>query len=84
MYGVDLYRRVRLACHREGLSRREASRQFGIDRLHPLFDLTAVHLLRSRPRHYREHHSSVCEFQEQGLVLVRIARFDISVLTSHL
>ena len=32
MYGVDLYRRVRLACHREGLSRREASRQFGIDR----------------------------------------------------
>ena len=32
MYGVDLYRRVRLACHREGLSRREAARRFGIDR----------------------------------------------------
>jgi transposase len=31
MYGVDLYRRVRLACHREGLSRREAARRFGID-----------------------------------------------------
>ncbi len=27
MYEVDLYRRVRLACHHEGLSRR-----FGIDR----------------------------------------------------
>ena len=32
MYGVDLYRRVRLACHREGLSRRGAARRFGIDR----------------------------------------------------
>ena len=32
MYGVDLYRRVRLACHREGLSQREAARRFGIDR----------------------------------------------------
>ena len=32
MYGVDLIRRVRLACHHEGLSRREAARRFGIDR----------------------------------------------------
>ncbi len=32
MYEVDLYRRVRLACHHEGLSRREAGRRFGIDR----------------------------------------------------
>ncbi len=32
MYGVDLYRRVRLACHHEGLSQREAARRFGIDR----------------------------------------------------
>ena len=32
MYGVDLYRRVRLACRHEGLSRREAARRFGIDR----------------------------------------------------
>ena len=32
MYGVDLYRRVRLACHRDGLSRGEAVRRFGIDR----------------------------------------------------
>lgn len=32
MYGVDLYRRVRLACHHEGLSGREAARRFGIDR----------------------------------------------------
>jgi transposase len=32
MYGVDLHRRVRLACHHEGLSRREAAVRFGIDR----------------------------------------------------
>jgi transposase len=32
MYSVDLYRRVRLACHHEGLSSREAARRFGIDR----------------------------------------------------
>ncbi len=32
MYGVDLYCRVRLACHREGMSQREAARRFGIDR----------------------------------------------------
>jgi len=29
---VDLYRRVRLACHSEGMSSREAARQFGISR----------------------------------------------------
>jgi transposase len=32
MYGVGLYGRVRKACLREGLSRREAAKQFGIDR----------------------------------------------------
>ena len=32
MYGVDLYRRVRLACPHEGLSTHEAARRFGIDR----------------------------------------------------
>ena len=32
MYDVDLYRRVRLACHHEGLSKREAARRFGISR----------------------------------------------------
>ena len=32
MYGVDLNRRVRLACHHEGLSQRETTRRFGIDR----------------------------------------------------
>ena len=48
MYGVDLYRRVRLACHREGLSRREASRQFGIDR-----KTVAKILLHSEPSGYR-------------------------------
>ena len=48
MYGVDLYRRVRLACHREGLSRREASRQFGIDR-----KAVAKILLHSEPPGYR-------------------------------
>jgi transposase len=29
---VDLYRRVRLACHSQGLSSREAARQFGVSR----------------------------------------------------
>ncbi len=32
MYAVDLYLRVRLACHVDGLSRREASSRFGIAR----------------------------------------------------
>ena len=32
MYHVELYLRVRLACHRDGLSQREAARRFGIDR----------------------------------------------------
>ena len=32
MYSVDLYRRVRLACHRDGLSQHEAARRFGIGR----------------------------------------------------
>ena len=32
MYDVDIYRRVRLACHHDGLSNREAARRFGIDR----------------------------------------------------
>ena len=32
MYHVDLYRRVRLACHHDGLSHREAAHRFGIDR----------------------------------------------------
>ena len=32
MYLVDLYLRVRLACHVEELSQREAARRFGISR----------------------------------------------------
>jgi len=32
MYLVDLYLRVRLACHVEGLSQREAARRFGLSR----------------------------------------------------
>ena len=32
MYHVELYLRVRLACHRDGLSQREAARRFDIDR----------------------------------------------------
>jgi transposase len=32
MYGVDLYRRVRIAVLRHGVSRREVARRFGIDR----------------------------------------------------
>ena len=30
MYTVDLYLRVRLACHVDGLSQREAASRFGI------------------------------------------------------
>ncbi len=32
MYSVELYARVRRACHVEGLSERAAARLFGIDR----------------------------------------------------
>ena len=32
MYAVDLYGRVRLACHVGGMSKSEAARMFGIDR----------------------------------------------------
>ena len=32
MYSVELYGRVRRACHVDGMSEREAARQFGIDR----------------------------------------------------
>jgi len=32
MYDVDLYRKVRLACHRDGMSGREAALHFGINR----------------------------------------------------
>ena len=32
MYSVELYNRVRRACHVEGMSEREAARLFGIDR----------------------------------------------------
>ena len=32
MYSVELYNRVRFACHVQGMSKREAARLFGIDR----------------------------------------------------
>lgn len=32
MYGVELYRKVRLACHRDGMNVSEAARHFGINR----------------------------------------------------
>ena len=32
MYSVDLYSRVRRACHVEGMSKSAAARQFGLDR----------------------------------------------------
>lgn len=32
MYAVDLYGRVRRACHVDGMSKSEAARMFGIDR----------------------------------------------------
>lgn len=45
---MDLYRRVRLACHKQGLSSREAARQFGISR-----DTVAKMLEFSEPPGYR-------------------------------
>lgn len=32
MYSVEIYQRVRRACHVEGMSQREAARQFGLHR----------------------------------------------------
>ena len=43
MYTVDLYLRVRLACHVDGLSQREAASRFGIARE------TVRKMLRNRP-----------------------------------
>lgn len=51
MYHVDLYRRVRLACHHDGLSGREAARRFGIDR-----KTVAKILKHSTPPGYRRGH----------------------------
>jgi transposase len=48
MFGVELYGRVRLAVFRDGLSRREAARRFGIDR-----GTVAKMLERSEPPGYR-------------------------------
>ena len=45
---MDLYRRVRLACHQQGMSSREAARQFGISR-----DTVAKMLKFSAPPGYR-------------------------------
>jgi transposase len=48
MYGVDLYGRVRFAVLRQGVSRREAARRFGIDR-----GTVAKILAHSQPPGYR-------------------------------
>lgn len=45
---MDLYRRVRLACHQQGMSIREAARQFGISR-----ETVAKMLKFSEPPGYR-------------------------------
>jgi transposase len=51
MYSVDLYQRVRRACHVEGMSLREAARVFGLHRE------TVSKMLRfSVPPGYRRHH----------------------------
>lgn len=48
MYGVDIYRRVRIAVLRHGISRREVARRFGIDR-----GTVAKILAHSQPPGYR-------------------------------
>ena len=32
MYEVELYRKIRLACHRDGMSERQAALHFGVNR----------------------------------------------------
>jgi transposase len=54
MYHVDLYRRVRLACHHEGLSHREAARRFGVDR-----KAVSKILKHSTPPGYQRRHAPV-------------------------
>lgn len=54
MYSVDLYRRVRHACHREGLSDRAAASRFGIDR-----KTVAKMLKHSVPPGYQRNHDPV-------------------------
>ncbi len=51
MYTVDLYLRVRLACHVEGLSQREAAGRFGIAR-----ETVKKMLRHSEPPGYRRCH----------------------------
>ena len=48
MYGVELYQRVRRACHVEGMSIREAARVFGLHR-----DTVRKMLMFSLPHGYR-------------------------------
>ena len=50
---MDLYRRVRLACHVEGLSQRKASKRFGIAR-----ETVKKMLLHSEPPGYRRREPS--------------------------
>ncbi len=50
MYTVDLYLRVRLACHVDGLSQREAASRFGIAR-----ETVKKMLRHSEPPGYRRH-----------------------------
>lgn len=51
MYSVDLYRRVRRACHVDGMSIREAARIFGLHR-----ETVSKMLRYSVPPGYRRHH----------------------------
>ncbi len=51
MYTVELYLRVRLACHVDGLSQREAAGRFGISR-----ETLKKMLRHSEPPGYRRRH----------------------------
>jgi len=51
MYTVELYLRVRLACHVDGLSQREAAGRFGISR-----ETVKKMLRHSEPPGYRRRH----------------------------
>jgi transposase len=79
MYDVDLYRRVRLACHHEGLSHREAALRFGIDR-----GTVAKMLLHSEPPGYQRKKPPRCPKLDPVKPFIdAILRSDMALAKKH-
>ncbi len=74
MYRVELYARVRRACHVEGMSVREASRVFGLDRKTVrkmlAFSVPPGYRRRERPARPRRPPEASAEEAPNGLFLV--------------